>query len=136
MKITKMSKTEKQTDDKIPGIEISVRSKVKVPKDLIDFLAKIFIKFHGEDVYNIVIQHQNWHLISLSPKAIMIEPIILKHCHGRYSVIVTYNKSGLCAVATGKMECVTFNKREMNNYVLRDLEHLLWYANKKFNNNN
>ena len=40
MKITKMSKLEEKKSDLLPDIEISVRSKVKVPKDLVDFLQR------------------------------------------------------------------------------------------------
>lgn len=134
MRITKMSKLEEQKGDKLPDIEISVRSKVKVPKNLEEFLKETFIKFHGDDVYNRVIQHHNWHLILLTPKAIMIEPITRKHCHKIYSTIVTYNKNGVAIVATGKIESTVFTKNEINNYVLRDLEHLVRYANKIFNN--
>lgn len=134
MKITKMSKLEERKGDLLPDIEKMVRSKVKIPKDLIDFLKRNFIKFHGEDIYNRVIHHQNWHLILLTPKAIMIEPIIGKRCHKIYSTIVTYNKNGVSIVATGKVEGVTFLKKEMDNNVIDDLEHLLTYANKRFNN--
>lgn len=134
MKITKMSKLEEKKNDLLPDIEISVRSKVKVPKDLVDFLKREFIKFHGDDVYNRVIQYQNWHLILLTPKAIMIEPIVHKHCHKIYSTIVTYNKSGVAIVATGKIESATFTKKELDNHVIDDLEHLLTYANKRFRN--
>lgn len=134
MKITKMSKLEEKKGDLLPDIEISVRSKVKVPKDLVDFLQREFIKFHGDDVYNRVIQYQNWHLILLTPKAIMIEPIVHKHCHKIYSTIVTYNKSGVAIVATGKIESTTFTKGEMDNPVIDDLEYLLTYANRRFNN--
>ena len=134
MKITKMSKLEERKGDRLPDIEKTVRSKVKVPKDLEEFLKRNFIKFHGEDVYNRVIQYQNWHLILLSPNAIMIEPIIGKHCHKIYSTITTYNKNGVYIVATGKVEGVTFLKKEMDNHVIDDLEHLLWYAKKRFHN--
>jgi hypothetical protein len=129
-----MSKLEEKKGDLLPDIEISVRSKVKVPKDLVDFLQREFIKFHGEDVYNRVIQYQNWHLILLTPKAIMIEPIVHKHCHKIYSTIVTYNKNGVAIVATGKIESTTLTKKELDNHVIDDLEHLLTYANKRFHN--
>jgi hypothetical protein len=128
-----MSKLEEKKGDLLPDIEISVRSKVKVPKDLVDFLQREFIKFHGDDVYNRVIQYQNWHLILLTPKAIMIEPITRKRCHKIYSTIVTYNKSGVAIVATGKIESTTFTKKELDNHVIDGLEHLLTYANKRFN---
>ena len=134
MRITKISKLEEKKSDLLPDIEISVRSKIKVPKDLVDFLQREFIKFHGDDVYNRVIQYQNWHLILLTPKAIMIEPIVHKHCHKIYSTIVTYNKSGVAIVATGKIESTTFTKEEMDNPIIGDLEHLVQYANKRFRN--
>lgn len=134
MKITKMSKLEKRKGDLLPDIEKSVRSKIKVPKDLLDFLKRNFVKFHGDEVYNRVIKYQNWHLILLTSKAIMIEPIIGKHCHKIYSTIVTYNKNGVSIVATGKVEGVTFLKKEMDNHVIDGFEHLLWYANKRFHN--
>lgn len=133
MKITKISTLEEKKGLLLPDIEISVRSKVKVPQDLVDFLEKTFIKFHGEEVYNRVIQYQNWHLILLSHKAFMIEPIVRKHCLKKYSTIVTYNKSGVSIVATDRIECITFTKQEMDGYTIKGLEHLLWYANKRFN---
>ena len=133
MKITKMSKLEEKKSDLLPDIEISVRSKVKVPKDLVEFLKIEFIKFHGEEVYNRVIQYQNWHLILLTPKVIMIEPITRKHCHKIYSTIVTYSKNGVAIIATGKIESTTFTKKELDNHVIDGLEHLLWSANKRFN---
>lgn len=132
MKITKMSKLKEKKSDLLPDIDKSVRSRVKVPEDLVDFLERTFVKLHGEDVYNRVIQHQNWHLILLTSKAFMIEPIIVKHCHKKYSTLVTYNKNGASIVKTDKLECVTFTKQEMDNYTIKGLEHLLWYANKRF----
>lgn len=133
MKITKISKLEERKGNLLLNIEKSVRSKVKAPQDLVDFLEKTFIKLHGEEVYNRVIQYQNWHLILLTPKAMMIEPIIRKHCHKRYSTVITYSKNGISIVETENFESVIFTKQEMDNYTIKGLEHLLWYANKRFN---
>lgn len=133
MKITKMSKLEEKKGDKLPDVEKMIRSKVKVPEDLVDFLKRNFIKLYNDDIYNRVIQHYNWHLILATPNVFYLEPIHIRKHTEKYNVIVTYNRKGVLIASPDDVEYYGFTKQEIDNKSINGLEHLVWYANKRFN---